>query len=79
VTPPIPPALPPCPGNLQNSGGFGENPSGNPRDVELPKLSMDATDLQVGDWLSIIDSLMGDLSCSSGGWWALVRGAVGSH
>ena len=37
---------------------------------------MDATALQFGDWLSIIDSLMGDLSYSSGDWWALVRGAV---
>ena len=37
---------------------------------------MDAAALQFGDWLSIIDSLMGDLSYSSGDWWALVRGAV---
>jgi len=65
VTPPIPPALPPFPasvsGNLQNSGGFGENLSENLRTVELPKLSIDATALQFGDWLSIIDSLMGYL------------------
>ena len=81
VTPPIPPALPPFPasvsGNLQNSGGFGENPSEHLRTVELPKLSMDATAaLQFGDWLSIMDSLMGDLSYSSGDWWTMVRGAV---
>jgi hypothetical protein len=62
-------------GNLQNSGGFGENLSKNLR-TELPKLSMDATALQFGDWLSIIDSLMGDLSYSSGDWWTMVRGAV---
>ena len=78
VTPQFPPALPPFPasvaGNLQNSGG--ENPSENLRTVELPKLSMDATALQFGDWLSIIDSLMGDLSYSSGDWWTMVRGAV---
>ena len=80
VTPPIPPALPPFPasvsGNLQNSGGFGENPSENLRTVDLPKLSMDATALQFGDWLSIIDSLMGDLSYTSGDWWMMIRRAV---
>jgi hypothetical protein len=53
-----------------------KNPFENLRTVELPKLSMDATALQFGDWLSIIDSLMGDLSYSSGDWWALARGAV---
>ena len=78
--PPIPPALPPFPpsvsGTMQNSGGFGENPSENLRTVDLPKLSMDATALQFGDWLSIIDSLMGDLSYTSGDWWMMIRRAV---
>ena len=39
-------------------------------------LMVHATALQFGDRLSIIDSLMGDLSYSSGAWWALLRGAV---
>ena len=77
VTPPVPPALLPFPasvsGPLMNSG-VGENPSEGLRTVELPKLSMDATALQFGDWL--IDSQMGDLSYSSGDWWALVGSSV---
>ena len=61
---------------MGNSGGFGENPSETLRTFELPRLAGDATALQFGDWLSIIDSLMGDLSYSSGDWWAMVRKAV---
>ena len=76
MTPPVPPPLPPFPasvtGSMSNSGGFGENPSETLRTFELPKLAGDATALQFGDWLSVVDSLMGDLSYSSGEWWAMV-------
>lgn len=72
--PPFPPGLTPGPSNVL--GGSGENPTESLRSVELPKLPNDATALQFGDWLSIIDSLMGDLSYSSSEWWDMVRMAV---
>ena len=86
-TPQPPPVLPPFPtsglGSVKNSGGTGtnlgasgENPTESLRTMELPKLSSESTGLQFGDWLSIIDSMMGDLSYSSGEWWAMVRTAV---
>ena len=86
-SPPPPPVLPPFPaqklGTTKNSGGngnhlgtVGENPTESLRTMELPKLQGDSTGLQFGDWLSVIDSMMGDLSYSSGDWWELIRTAV---
>lgn len=54
---------------------IGENPSETLRSCELPK-SGDATALQFGDWLSLVDSMMGDMSYSSSTWWVMVRKAA---
>ena len=85
--PPPPPLVPPFPvqtlsqpktsgSSGSNLGVLGENPTESLWSVELPCLSDESTGLQFGDWLSIIDSMMGDLSYSSGEWWAHVRRAV---
>lgn len=39
-------------------------------------ISENTTALEFGDWLSVVDSNMGDLSYSSGVWWNMVKGAV---
>ena len=72
----LPPFPPSCAGLTSNLGTTGESASESLRTVELPRLSADATALQFGDWLSIIDSIMGDLSYSSSEWWTYVREAV---
>ena len=72
----VPPFPPSCSGPMQNLGMIGESASESLRTVELPHLSADSTALQYGDWLSIIDSTMGDLSYSSSEWWAYVREGV---
>ena len=76
--PPNPPYCPPFPASLTGtiSGTIGENPTESLRTMELPRLSMEASPLQFGDWLSVIDSLMGDLSYSSKEWWDMVRRSV---
>ena len=75
---PPPPVLPPFPPSIAgfgpNSGVCGENPSETLGTVDLPKLSGDATAVQYGDWLSVVDTMMGDLSCTSETWWKMVRG-----
>ena len=75
---PPPPVLPPFPPSITgfgpSSGVCGENPSENLRTVDLPKLSGDATAVQYGDWLSVVDTMMGDLSYTSETWWKMVRG-----
>ena len=74
---PPPPVLPPFPPSITgfgpSSGVCGENPSENLRTVDLPKLSGDATAVQYGDWLSVVDTMMGDLSYTSETWWKMVR------
>ena len=70
--PPLPPAttiVPPFPTSLSgtNSGITGENPTESLRTVKH------------WDWMQrlfVIDSMMGDLSYSSGEWWDLIRSAV---
>ena len=87
--PPLPP-IPPMPGfgGFDSSGGlgdgvvgvktvsFGENPNESLRTFDLPRLEESATALEFGDWLSVVDSYMGDLSYSSGIWWKMIRSAV---
>lgn len=72
-TPVLPPFPAPPAGSAKglgvtssNLGMAGENPTESLRTVDLPKLAMESTGLQFGDWLSVIDSMMGDLSYSSG-------------
>ena len=76
--PPIGPMCPPFPASLTGtvSGTQGENPTESLRTFELPRLALEASPLQFGDWLSVIDSLMGDLSYSSKEWWDLIRQSV---
>lgn len=90
VPPPPPPPLPPIPPMPQfgpDSGGkgrddlssmslVGENPSESLRTFDLPKLDEETTALEFGDWLSMVDSHMGDLSYSSNLWWKMIRRAV---
>ena len=63
--PPLPP-VPPMPREGGNAGGFGfgigENPNETLRTFELPKLDSNATPLTFGDWWSLLNSQMGDLS-----------------
>ena len=88
--PPLPP-VPPMPvfgdddsGELKggyvgeglNRNGIGENPNESLRTCDLPRLSDNTSALEFGDWLSVVDSHMGDLSYSSGVWWSMVKGAV---
>ena len=78
--PPPPPPLPPVPPmpsfGDDSRGSVGENPNESLRTCDLPKLSEATTALEFGDWLSVVDSHMGDLSYSSGLWWNMVKGAV---
>ena len=84
--PPLPP-VPPMPQFEQDPDGkdkgdsfckglVGENPSESLRTFDLPLLTEQATALEFGDWLSIVDSHMGDLSYSSSYWWGVVRKSV---
>ena len=84
--PPLPP-IPPMPhfdpdhdgrdkGDSFSKGLVGENPSESLRTFDLPLLSEQATALEFGDWLSVVDSHMGDLSYSSSYWWGMVRKAA---
>lgn len=86
--PPQPPKYPPLPpmpsfGNGSGPGEdhgvksiLGENPNESLRTFDLPKLDEEATALEFGDWLSMVDSNMGDVSYSSGVWWNMIKGAV---
>ena len=90
VVPPPPPPLPPVPpmphfgkdpgsgdkGDVWSKGLVGENPSESLRTFDLPRLDEEATALEFGDWLSMVDSYMGDLSYSSGLWWNMVHKGV---
>ena len=80
MIPPPPPPLPPVPPmpsfGDDSRGSVGENPNESLRTCDLPKLSEATTALEFGDWLSVVDSHMGDLSYSSGLWWNMVKGAV---
>ena len=73
VLPPFPPSIP----DLAQTQAFvvcGENPSETLRTVDLPRLSADATAVQYGDWLSVVGTMMGNLSYTSETWWKIVRG-----
>ena len=72
--------IPPFPQSMDGSGNsrhvMGENAGETLRSFELPVLHENSTPLQYGDWLSLVDSLMGDLSYTSDMWWGMVRNAV---
>ena len=76
VSPPVPPFPSLTSGTTNLSGSIGENPTESLRSVDLPVLPSTATALQYGDWLSIIDSQMGDLSYTSSEWWNMIREGV---
>ena len=73
---PVPPFPSLTSGVTNLSGSSGENPTESLRSVDLPVLQSSATALQYGDWLSIIDSQMGDLSYTSSEWWSMIREGV---
>ena len=82
--PPPPPPLPSFPswGNEYGTGGssrnglVGENPNETLRTFDLPRLDEEFSSLEFGDWLSMVDSQMGDISYTSSVWWGLVKGSV---
>ena len=84
VPPPPPPPLPSFPNLGGDSGSFGnvrssvtgENPNETLRTFDLPRLGEEFSSLEFGDWLSMVDSQMGDLSYSSSVWWGLVKDSV---
>ena len=78
--PPLPvPPFPVEPAGVSRGAGFlGENPNETLRTFELPRLTVDTTALQFGDWMSMVDSQMGDLSYSSNLWWGMVKSAAES-
>ena len=46
------------------------------RSVELPKLDRNATSLDFGDWLTVVQQMIGDVSYTSAQWWGVVMTAV---
>ena len=54
----------------------GESLSDSLRNLELPKLPSDASALAFGDWLTIIEPLMSDISTTSSAWWRLTLTAA---
>ena len=54
----------------------GEVPGETLRSVELPKLDRNATSLDFGDWLTVVQQMIGDVSYTSAQWWGVVMTAV---
>lgn len=54
----------------------GEVSSETLRSIDLPPLPQSANSLNFGDWLVIVEPIMGDISYSSGIWWSLVMDGV---
>ena len=54
------------------AGVTGEGLSESLRSLELPKLTMETSSIGFGDWLTIIEPLMADISGSSAVWWRMV-------
>ena len=55
---------------------MGETPTETLRSVELPKLDRASTAIEFGDWLTVIQQMIGDVSYTSAHWWELVMTAV---
>ena len=54
----------------------GEVPGETLSSVELPKLDRNATSLDFGDWLTVVQQMIGDVSYTSAQWWGVVMTAV---
>ena len=54
----------------------GEVPGETLRSVDLPKLDRHATSLDFGDWLTVVQQMIGDVSYTSAQWWGVVMTAV---
>ena len=63
-------------GSLWGKRAIGETTTEALRSVDLPPLHLETSALGFGDWLTLIDPMMADVSYSSGDWWALVMNAV---
>ena len=48
----------------------GEVPGETLRSVELPKLDRNATSLDFGNWLTVVQQMIGDVSYTSAQWWS---------
>ena len=65
-----PPGLPGAEG-LQQSGASGESLTESLRSMELPKLDESTTAVGFGDWLTVIQPMMADISSTSSRWWTM--------
>ena len=50
----------------------GEVPGETLRSVDLPKLDRNATSLDFGDWLTVVQQMIGDVGYTSAQWWGVV-------
>ena len=67
-------------GGVQQSGGSGESLTESLRSMELPKLDESTTAVGFGDWLTVIQPMMADISSTSSRWWAMtLDGAVQAY
>ena len=56
--------------------GTGEVATETLRSVDLPPLPSEASSIQFGDWLAMIEPLLADISYSSGEWWSKIMDTV---
>jgi len=59
-----------------HGSGVGEVATETLRSVDLPPLPSEASAIQFGDWLAMIEPLMADISYSSGEWWQRIMDTV---
>ena len=58
------------------AGGEVQHQAKHLRLVELPKLDRNSTSLDFGDWLTVVQQMIGDVSYTSAQWWGVVMTAV---
>lgn len=63
-------------GNLWGKKVVGETSTETLRSVDLPPLQLETSALGFGDWLTLIDPMIADISYSSGEWWSFVMEEV---
>ena len=63
-------------GNLWGKKVVGETNTETLRSVDLPHLPLETSALGFGDWLTLIDPMIADISYSSGEWWSFVMEEV---
>ena len=63
-------------GSDRRNGMGAEAASETLRSLELPKLAENASTLNFGDWLAVVEPLMADLGTNSSEWWSIIMGHV---